>query len=344
MSRTSSRKKDHVDLCVNEHVSFRGKTNGLEGWYFQHNALPELNVEDIDTSADFLGNTLSFPLLISGMTGGYAEAERINGDLAEVAEDLRLAIGAGSMRQALENSTFHESYRIMRRNAPTIPILANIGAVEVAVMEDARPAQYLIDLIEADALVVHTNPLQEFLQPEGEARFRGVLEGLEMLVRDLPVPVILKEVGAGISREAAMRAHEAGVRWIDVAGAGGTSWAGVEMLRRGKGCEVSKEFWDWGIPTAQALEELRVNRPEDMHIIASGGISDGVMIAKCLALGAEIAGSARSLLTALVAGGQEALRSLLCGWRRDLLGVMFLTGASDLSRLRRAPICKRNEC
>ena len=344
MSRTSSRKKDHVDLCVNEQVSFRGKTNGLEEWYFQHNALPEINVEDIDTSTDFLGKTLSFPLLISGMTGGYAEAERINGDLAEVAEDLRLAIGAGSMRQALENDTFHESYRIMRRNAPTIPILANIGAVEVAAMEDARPAQYLVELIEADALVVHTNPLQEFLQPEGEARFRGVLEGLQLLVRDLPVPVILKEVGAGISREAAMRAHEVGVQWIDVAGAGGTSWAGVEMLRRGEGCEISQEFWDWGIPTAQTLEELRINRPEDMRVIASGGITDGVMIAKCLALGAEIAGSARPLLTALMKGGPDALRSRLCGWKRDLLGVMFLTGASDLRRLRRAPICKRNEC
>ena len=344
MSKTSSRKKDHVDLCVNEQVSFRGKTNGLEEWYFQHNALPEINVEDIDTSTTFLGKTLSFPLLVSGMTGGYAEAERINGDLAEVAEDLRLAIGAGSMRQALENDTFHESYRIMRRNAPTIPILANIGAVEVAAMEDARPAQYLVELIEADALVVHTNPLQEFLQPEGEARFRGVLEGLQLLVRDLPVPVILKEVGAGISREAAMRAHEIGVQWIDVAGAGGTSWAGVEMLRRGEGCEISQEFWDWGIPTAQTLEELRINRPEDMHVIASGGITDGVMIAKCLALGAEIAGSARPLLTALMKGGPDALRSRLCGWKRDLLGVMFLTGASDLSRLRRAPICKRNEC
>ncbi len=344
MSRTSSRKKDHVDLCVNEQVSFRGKTNGLEEWYFQHNALPELNVEDIDTSTDFLGKSLSFPLLISGMTGGYAEAERINGDLAEVAEDLRLAIGAGSMRQALENDTFHESYRIMRRNAPTIPILANIGAVEVAAMEDARPAQYLVELIEADALVVHTNPLQEFLQPEGEARFRGVLEGLAMLVRELSVPVILKEVGAGISREAAMRAHEVGVQWIDVAGAGGTSWAGVEMLRRGEGCEISQEFWDWGIPTAQALEELRINRPQDMRVIASGGISDGVMIAKCLALGAEIAGSARPLLTALMNDGPDALRGRICGWKRDLLGVMFLTGASDLGRLRRSPICKRNEC
>lgn len=344
MSNTPSRKKDHVDLCVNEQVSFREKSNGLEEWWFPHNALPELNVEEIDPSIEFLGKRLSFPLLISGMTGGYEEAERINGGLAEVAEDLRLAIGAGSMRQALENDLYHESYRIMRRNAPTIPILANIGAVEVAAMEDARPAQYLVDLLEADAMVVHTNPLQEFLQPEGEARFRGVLDGLELLVRELPVPVILKEVGAGISREVAMRAHEAGVQWIDVAGAGGTSWAGVEMLRRADGCEVSQEFWDWGIPTAQALEELRINRPPDMHVIASGGIVDGVMIAKCIALGAYLAGAARPLLTALIREGDDALRKRLCGWKRDLVGVMFLTGAPDIPRLRRKPICKRNEC
>ena len=341
MSKTSSRKKDHVDLCVNEQVSFRQKSNGFDRWEFSHNALPELNTEDIDTSVEFLGRTLSYPLLITGMTGGYEEAERINGQLAEAAEDLSLAIGAGSMRQALESETWHESYRILRKNAPTIPILANIGAVEVAAMEDARPARYLIDLIEADALVVHTNPLQEFLQPEGEARFRGVLDGLAMLVRELEIPVILKEVGAGISREAATRAYEVGVRWVDIAGAGGTSWAGVEILRRQDGCEVSPAFWDWGIPTADALEELRVNRPEDMRIIASGGISDGVMIAKALALGADLAGSARPLLTALVNEGVDALRNRLCGWKRDLTGVMFLTGAADIAALRRKPIHKR---
>ncbi|PLX31431.1 MAG: type 2 isopentenyl-diphosphate Delta-isomerase [Ignavibacteria bacterium] len=342
MSTTSSRKKDHIDLCVNEQVSFRAKTNGLEEWEFAHNALPELNSEDIDTSVSFLGHTLSYPLIISGMTGGYGEAVSINGALAEAAEDLRLAIGAGSMRQALENDEYHESYTILRRNAPTVPILANIGAVEVAVMEDATPAQFLVELVEADALVVHTNPLQEFLQPEGEARFRGVIEGLAMLVRSLEVPVILKEVGAGISREAAMRAHEVGVQWIDVAGAGGTSWAGVEMLRRKDGCEISPAFWDWGIPTAHALEQLRINRPEDMHIIASGGITDGVMIAKCLALGADLAASARPLLEALKDGGVDRLRHRLCGWKRDLLGVMFLTGAANIDELRRKPIFNRD--
>ncbi|MCB2203778.1 type 2 isopentenyl-diphosphate Delta-isomerase [bacterium] len=342
MSQTSSRKKDHVDLAVNEQVAFRRKSNGLDQWDFAHNALPELDLTDIDTSVEFLGSELSYPLMISGMTGGYEEAERINGQLAEAAEDLRLAIGAGSMRQALENDSFHESYRVLRRNAPSIPILANIGAVEVAAMEDVRPARYLIDLIEADALVVHTNPLQEFLQPEGEVRFRGVLDGIRQLVAGLDIPVILKEVGAGISREAAMRAHEVGVQWVDIAGAGGTSWAGVEILRRTDGCEVSPSFWDWGIPTADILEELRVNRPADLRIIASGGITDGVMIAKCIALGADMAASARPLLSALMTGGADALRSRLCGWKRDLQGVMLLTGAQDISELRCRPITKRN--
>jgi isopentenyl-diphosphate Delta-isomerase len=343
MSNTPSRKKDHVDLCVNEQVSFRRKTNGLEEWEFVHNALPELDTEDIELSTTFLGHTISFPLMLTGMTGGYADAERINGALADACQDLRIPIGAGSMRQALENDSFHESYRILRRNGPDIPILANIGAVEVAAMRDARPAQFLIDLVQADALVVHTNPLQEFLQPEGEARFRGVIDGLAMLVRELDVPVILKEVGAGISRETAMRAHEVGVRWIDVAGAGGTSWAGVEMLRRSGGCEISPQFWDWGIPTARALEELRFNRPPDLKLIASGGITDGVMIAKCLALGAEIAGAARPLLTALFDGGADALRARLCGWKRDLLGVMFLTGAESIEQLKRRPIASPKE-
>lgn len=343
MASTPSRKKDHVDLCVNEQVSFRQKTNGLEEWEFLHNALPEINFEDIDSSTDFLGHRLSFPLLVTGMTGGYDEAERINGAMAEACQDLRIAIGAGSMRQALENETYHESYRILRRNGPDIPILANIGAVEVAAMRDARPAQYLIDLLDADALVVHTNPLQEMLQPEGEPRFRGVLDGLELLVRSLDVPVILKEVGAGISRDAATRAYEVGVRWIDVSGAGGTSWAGVEMLRRRDGCEVSPQFWEWGIPTARALEDLRINRPEDLRLIASGGITDGVMVAKCLALGAEIVGAARPLLTAFFEGGADALRSRLCGWKRDLMGVMFLTGSTTIDQLQRRPVIRVQE-
>lgn len=340
MPNTPSRKKDHVDLCVNEQVSFRMKSNGLEQWEFVHNALPELNLEDIDASTTFLGRPISFPLMLTGMTGGYADAERINGALAEACQELRIPIGSGSMRQALESDRFHASYRILRKNGPDIPVLANIGAAEVAAMRDAGPARRLVDLIEADALVVHANPLQELLQPEGTPRFRGVLEGLAMLVRALEVPVMLKEVGAGISREVAMRVYDVGVRWVDVAGAGGTSWAGVELLRRCDAGEISPEFWDWGIPTARALEEMRLYRPPDLKLIASGGITDGVMVAKCLALGAELAGTARPMLTAFFDGGSASLLARLRAWRRDLLGVMFLTGAATIDELKRRPIVR----
>jgi isopentenyl-diphosphate Delta-isomerase len=341
MSGTSSRKKDHVDLCVNAQVGFLEKTTGLEYWDFVHNALPELDISDIDTSVIFLRRGLSMPLLISGMTGGYEDAERINGDLAEVCQDLRIAIGAGSMRQALENNSFHASWRILRKNAPDVPVLANIGAAEVARMPNAAQAEALVDLLQADALVVHSNPLQEFLQPEGDTRFRGVLEGLHMLCSSLDVPVMLKEVGAGISPEVAQRVRDVGVQWIDVAGAGGTSWAGVEMLRRDDDIEISPAFREWGIPTAEALEAFRRHPVPDLGIIASGGIADGLAIAKCIALGADMAASARPLLTALFEGGIDALHRRILGWKHDLTGAMFLTGSASLAELQRAPLIQR---
>ncbi len=341
MSTTSSRKKDHVDLCVTGSVTYLRKSTGLEKWEFIHNALPEINADEIDTSTEFLGRTLSFPLLVTGMTGGYEDAERINGGLAEVCEELGVAIGAGSMRQALENDRFHSSWSVIRKKAPTVPVLANIGAAEVACMHDSSRAQFLIDLLEADALVVHTNPLQEFLQPEGDTNFRGVLEALRMLCSGLQVPVMLKEVGAGISAEAAKRAYDAGVRWIDVSGAGGTSWAGVEMLRRGDDIEVAPGFREWGIPTAEALLALGAHRPGDLRLIASGGITDGLAIAKCVALGADLAGAARPLLTSFFEGGSEALHRRILSWRNDIVGAMFLTGSRSLAELRRASIIQQ---
>jgi isopentenyl-diphosphate Delta-isomerase len=342
MSETSSRKQEHVDLCVSGQVGYRGKHTGLDEWDYIHNALPEIDAAEIDTSAEFLGRRLSFPLLITGMTGGYADAERINGMLAEVCQELNVAIGAGSMRQALENDRFHDSWKILRRNAPGVPVLANIGAPEVARMHDTSDAERLVELIEADALVVHTNPLQEFLQPEGVTRFRGVLDALRMLCSRLSVPVILKEVGAGISADVAKRAYRAGVRCIDISGAGGTSWAGVEMLRRNDDIEIAPAFHDWGIPTVQALLALRADRPGDLRLIASGGIHDGLAIAKCITLGADLAGAARPLLTALFEGGQDALRKRIISWKHDLTGAMFLTGCRSLHDLRLAPLIHRS--
>ena len=338
-SKTSSRKKDHVLLTVNRDVAFRGKSTGFEHWEFVHNALPEINFSDISTETMFLSKRLSFPFMISCMTGGYADAKRINKNLAEVCEEHGVAMGVGSQRQALEDTTYHSSFSVAREAAPTIPIIGNIGAAEVAKLADASPVQRLADLIRADAFAVHLNPLQEFLQPEGNANFRGVLRGIETLVRGLSIPVIVKEIGAGISKDVAQRLISAGVGIIDVAGAGGTSWAGVEILRR-KERHVNDLFWDWGIPTSEALRQvasLKTSSP-GLSLIASGGMTNGLEAAKAFALGADMIAAARPMLQVLMASGKKGLSGCLDRWMNEFKGTMFLVGAPSLKRLREAPL------
>lgn len=335
---TSSRKREHVDLVVNENVVSRQKTTGFENWEFEHNALPELDFDAIDCATGFLGERISFPLLITGMTGGYEGAYRINAQLAEVCHECSLAIGTGSQRQAIEDERFHHTYRVLREKAPKAPIVANIGAAEVARFTDTSIPRRIVDMLEANALAVHLNPLQEFLQPEGDTRFRGVLAGIERIVHDLSVPVMIKEVGAGISARVARQLFEVGVLWIDVSGAGGTSWAGVEMTRRSASFPISDSFWDWGIPTASAIRQVSAVTPSDRFVLASGGISDGVIIAKALALGAHMAGAARPLLKTLIDRGQASLMQTLKGWENDLRGVMFLTGAPTIDALRKVTL------
>jgi len=316
-------------------VSFTRKTTGFECWEFQHNALPELNLDEVDASCEFLGRRLSVPLIISGMTGGYEDAEPLNRSLARLCNQVGIACGVGSQRQMLDDNRFLGSYTVVREEAPDVPVIANLGAAEIARLKDFSLVHRLVDAIEADALAVHCNPLQEFLQPEGNPEFRGALEAIGRLVRDLSVPVIVKEVGAGISGPVARRLEDAGVRWIDVAGAGGTSWAGVEMMRRGEQClPVSHEFWNWGIPTADAVREVRHVVDPAVKIIASGGITDGVMMAKALALGADYVGAARPVLRALWNDGFEEALRLVEGWANDLKGVMFLTGSRMISELK----------
>jgi isopentenyl-diphosphate delta-isomerase len=342
---TSSRKRDHVELTVRKDVSFRAKTSGFEEYEFIHNALPEINLSDVDTSTEFLGKKLSFPFLISCMTGGYPEAEKINRQLAEVCEEYHLAMGVGSQRQAMEDSTYHHSFSTVRTAAPSIPIIGNIGAPEVAAMKDISAVQKLADLIGADAFAVHLNPLQEFLQPEGNTNFRGVLNGIERLVNGLSVPVIVKEIGAGISFDAAQRLTNVGVRYIDVAGAGGTSWAGVEILRRTDNTKKDWSiFWDWGIRTTDALQEvvpLRKNIHPKLTIISSGGIVNGVEVAKSIALGADVAASARPMLKALMHGGTKELRQRIDQMMTECKGAMFLTGVSSIEQLQLGKNIKR---
>lgn len=338
---TPSRKKQHIDITLTKDVGFREKTTGLEQWEFVHNALPGINFSEIDTSTTFLKKRLSVPFMVSCMTGGYADALRINRGLAEVCEDLGIAMGVGSQRQALEHTAFHRTFRVVREVAPSIPIVGNIGAAEVASMDSAEMVKRLVNLIGADAFAIHLNPLQELLQPEGNTNFKGVLNGIALMVRELPVPVIVKEIGAGISPAVAKRLLEIGVQYIDIAGAGGTSWAGVEILRRGRE-NSARQFWDWGIPTATALHDVVTLRSSGytFQIIASGGISTGMEAAKCIGLGADMVASARPMLKALVNGGKRALKSLIVEWGSDLRSAMFLTGSATVRDLQNAPLAR----
>ena len=317
---------------MEEEVGFREKTTGFEQYEFVHCALPEMDSESVSSETEFLGKTLSFPLIISAMTGGFDGASEINRMLARAAQEFGVALSVGSQRQVLENEEYADTYSIVRSELPDGVVIGNIGAAELPGFDDFSPIQRMVDLIEADAMAVHLNPLQEVLQPEGDARFAGVLDAISRLVTDLPVPVIVKEVGCGLSEDVARQLVSAGVEYIDVAGAGGTSWVGIESFR-GADEALSKRFWDWGIPTAESL--IRVTRVKGTGVIASGGIDDGVTMAKALALGADICGSALPLLKAVKEGGVDGLIARLKLWERELRVVQFLTGSRRISDLRR---------
>lgn len=335
---TVSRKKEHVELCINNQVAFRNKSSGFEQYEFVHNALPELNLSEISTATEFIGKNIAFPLMISSMTGGYKDAKDINRKLAEVCESFNIPMGVGSQRQAIEKSDFHSTFSVVREYAPTIPVTANIGATEIAGIRNIDPIHKIIDLIKADALTIHLNPLQELLQPEGNTNFKGVTNGIGLLVKELNIPIIVKEVGAGISNAVAETLLELGVSVIDVAGAGGTSWAGVEILRN-ENPDPIQEFWDWGISTTDCLEMIKPLKGEfSFTLVASGGISNGFHIAKSIALGADLTASARPLLTALVKEGKDGLLNLISSWQQDVKKIMFLTGSKSINELRNAAI------
>lgn len=323
-----------MELCIQQDVSFRRRRTGFAELHFRHNALPELDLKEIDTSASFLGKPLAAPLIISSMTGGYPDAEQINRDLAAAAQQFGLAMGIGSARQALQSSEHLASFSVVRKAAPRISIFTNIGGHEVARLHgkgELSELRKIIDLVEADAIAVHLNPLQELMQPEGSTDFRGVLEGIAAVVRSLGLPVIVKEVGAGISAEVAKRLLDVGVAVIDVAGAGGTSWAGVEILRHHSNERPALDpFWDWGIPTVQSLLEIATLRDREFTLISSGGITNGLDVAKSIALGADLAAMARPLIKSLVEGGPQALHTQIESVVFQLRGAMFLTGSRTL--------------
>jgi isopentenyl-diphosphate delta-isomerase len=334
----SKRKSEHVRIALGKPVGFKEKTTGFEHYDFIHCALPEMDFNAVNTAITFLDKTLYFPLMISAVTGGFKGALEINQKLAEACKETGIALGVGSQRQIFENNEHLESFRIVRKTAPEAVIVGNIGGCQIRNVTNIAPFQKIVDLIEADALVVHLNPLQEILQPEGDCQFKGVLKGVQTLVTKLHVPVIVKEIGCGISKAVAQKLVRAGVSYIDIGGAGGTSWAGIESYRIPSN-RKAVQFWDWGIPTARSLEMVR--EVKGVKIIASGGIRDGVTIAKALALGAELCGSALPLLKVLHEKQVEGLISEIRYWHEALKMVLFLTGSRTIDDLRRDRIIVR---
>jgi len=327
----SSRKSDHIRINLEQDVS-SGLTTGLERYRFIHRALPELDLNDVDLSQEIFGKKVKAPLLISSMTGGTQEAAQINRTLAAAAQETGIAMGVGSQRAAIENPELATTYRV-RQAAADILLFANLGAVQLNYGYGLEQCQQAVDMIAADALILHFNALQEAVQPEGDTRFAGLVKKIAALCRALPVPVIAKEVGWGFSERDARWLAEAGVRAIDVAGAGGTSWSQVEMHRAKDESQarLAAAFIDWGIPTSQAILNVRRAAPE-LAVIASGGLRSGVDIAKCIALGASLGGMAGPYLKAAVRSLEDTIQTIQ-EVRREIQVCMFAAGAANLEQL-----------
>jgi len=333
---TPSRKADHIRVNLEEDVR-SGLPSGFERLHFVHHALPELNLLDVDTGCAFLGKRLAAPLLISSMTGGTDQASRINLALAEAAQAGRIAMGLGSQRVALEDARWEHSFQV-RKVAPDILLFANLGAIQLNYAYGAAECLRAVEMASADALVLHLNALQEAVEPEGDTRFAGLLPGIEAVCRALPVPVIVKEVGWGISAAVARQLVDAGVSVIDVAGAGGTSWTQVEMhrARTPEQAELAAAFLDWGIPTATALQDVHRALP-GVPVIASGGLRTGVDVAKSIALGAALGGMAGPFLKAASVSPQ-AVHDRITLAVAQLRVAMFASGCANLDALRLAEL------
>ncbi len=337
---TPARKADHIRINLEEDVR-SGLTTGLERFHFIHQALPELDLAEVDTRATWFGKALQAPLLISSMTGGTDTAAAINRALAAAAQAAGIAMGLGSQRAAVEDPQLAPTFQV-RDVAPDILLFANLGAVQLNYGYGLDQCRRAVDMIQADALVLHLNALQEAVQPEGDSNFSGLLTKIEAVCRALAVPVIAKEVGWGISEGAARHLLSAGVAAIDVAGAGGTSWSQVEMHRAQTESQkrVAAAFIDWGIPTAEAIQNVRRAAP-GLPIIASGGLRDGIDAAKCLALGAGLCGLASPFLKA-AALSVEAASETIAELARELRIAMFAAGAGSIAQLQATPLARRD--
>ncbi len=339
-NQIEKRKTDHIQICLEENVQARHVTTGLEDIYLIHRALPEIDRSKINLSTVVLNHKFSAPLIVEAMTGGTPKATEINIAIAQAVEQLGLGMGVGSQRPAAENTKLESSFKIVREKAPTAFLIANIGGPQIAKKNGVNDAEKAVKMINANALAIHLNPLQEAIQPEGETNYKGVLNKIKEIAEALDVPVIVKETGAGISAEEAKKLENMGVDAVDVAGAGGTSWAAVEYHRAKKLRDeyrqrLGETFWDWGIPTAVSI--IEVTQSVHLTVIASGGVRSGIDIAKALALGANLTGLALPILRPAVKGSEEVKKQLQL-IVEELKNTMFLIGADSVQKLKKAPL------
>ena len=333
------RKADHIQINLEQDVR-SALTTGLEKYHFVHEALPEINLEDVDTSLTLFGKRLEAPVLISSMTGGRPQAGTINQRLAEAAQATRTAMGVGSQRAALEDAKLAKTFQV-RKYAPDILLFANLGAVQLNYGYDLDEGRRAVDMIQADALYLHLNALQEAVQEGGDTNFKGLAKKIEGICKKLEVPVIAKEVGWGISERTAKLLANCGCGAIDVAGAGGTSWSQVEMHRARDEFtrQLAATFVGWGIPTADSILNVKKTVP-DMTIFASGGLKDGLDVAKCIALGATLGGMAGQFLKAAAVSTEKAVEMMQLT-KRQIEVTMFACGAKEVGELETGKLAQK---
>ena len=328
----SDRKLEHLLICENYDVEFKDKTTGFEDIELIHNVLPEIDKNDIDLSTEVFGKKLDSPLFITAITGGHPAAKDVNKQLAIAAENNGIALGVGSQRAACEHPELEDTYTVVRENAPDCLLVGNIGAPQLSLAEKA------VEILDADILAIHLNPLQESIQPEGDLDARGYIDMVHQITESVDIPILAKETGCGISGESAKILVDAGVDFIDIEGAGGTSWAAVETYRADDRY-LGEVFWDWGIPTA--ISTVEVTNAVNVPVISSGGIRTGLEAAKAIALGADAVGMALPFLKNCAS--QEALNTFINRFNDSLRIAMFLVGANNIEELKQSNLVIRGK-
>jgi isopentenyl-diphosphate delta-isomerase len=335
-NETGKRKEDHLRICLGNKAQAKNATAGFEDIQLVHRTLPEVNKAKINLSTTFLGKKFQAPIIVGAMTGGTKQATQINASIAQAVEKLGLGMGVGSQRAAIEDRKLEETYAVARKMAPNAFLIANIGGVQLVHGYGLKEVRKVVEMIDADAVAVHLNALQEAVQPEGQTNFKGVLAKICEIAGAIDTPMIVKETGAGISAEDAKALEDAGVKAIDVGGVGGTSFAAVEYYRSSTNQNLSGEaFWDWGIPTAISLIETA--QTVKLPVIASGGVRSGTDVAKALSLNASLASISQPILQVAVKGAKET-ENKLSSLIEELRNALFLVGAEKLSDLSKTPV------